>query len=331
MGKAEFLARQSQRIVSKDIHEAREDRRKGYGRLIAKHLLAQKPPTLLLDMDGVVFKGDGLDHPTVAALGIIPVLHDLEKIGVNIGIATGRGDTVIDFLQGHELKIEGPKILEGGQVISSPEGTTYLTDPKHQDFIARVDAEVVSLPGFVEDWAEVKKRAANGEFAFCLGNFQWRGDCTTFLWFDGNQVRDVSRIANIFQTITGLATEHGLDFNTDVATTFFHMVPDEKRGAIAMLKLAGKKEGKSINKATAAEQIAGTWVFAADGSADKLLANLTKTREDGFVIGIKGSVDAVAEVNEFLDGADILLDGPHEFARVLRYAADILLEEKNYE
>lgn len=303
-------------------YQNREARRGQAGRRIADHLRSQPNPTLLLDMDGVVMQGDGFYRPTVATLGIIPVLRKLEEAGVKIGLNTSRGDQIVDFLRDNGLQVEGPRILESGQKITIGDTTESLSHPNLPNFIAEIEKKVEEHPESAATWPHVLR----GEGKLCSGSPQWKGSRSMFVWFDTDYARETDAIGQFQTMFKQLAVEHGLDFDKDVATSSFDMLPDERRGNITMLKVSGAINGKAINKVTPVDRLPDPWVFIADGPGDPPFAEATKNR-GGFVVGIEGSIDRTSEIVDFLNMADLTLQSPFELARVLRYTANILLEK----
>ncbi len=281
---------------------------------------------LLLDIDGVVCKADALVNPELTTQEIIPALKKLENLGVKLGVATARGVQIVEYLRDeHGLQINGPAILEEGQVFINDGHKNYLSVPNHPRFIADVRHILKLQPTFQESWQQVRTLfESNRALTFCPGNFQWQGECRASFWFFAHGEKDNDRevLATIFEPILReLALENGIDYEQDLAVSVGRM----SVGNLGIVSMKGKVNGLPVNKGTAAEKLTQPWVFVADGFGDTPLAYVTK-RRNGAVIGIEGNLDDSNEPPEFLRNADYVLSDPEEFAKALNYATICLKE-----
>jgi hypothetical protein len=296
------------------------------GELLAGYLALQETPTLLLDMDGVVFEADSLQQPQLTTLDIIQTLQSLEEQGVAIGPATGRGMHVVEFLRNQGLQLVGPAILEEGQVIITDMETRYLGRPGHRAFMREIKSAMESHSEFVPTWDEVRINACDGRFTFCPGNFQWQGECRSSFWFyyHGDPKQDKAIVATRVEPILqALSPLYGLNYDKDVAVGVYRMKSSETNGNLAVIGIKGTLDGQLIDKGIAAKKMTGSWGFAADGFGDTPLAVVAKSR-GGVVIGIEGNLDLTKDAPEFLQKADVTLRNPGDFTQALRYTANIL-------
>lgn len=294
------------------------------GELIASHLSLGSP--LILDIDGVVCRADSLDRPELTTPAIITSVKTLENLGVKVGVATARGEHIVEYLRReHNLQIEGPAILEEGQVLIKDGNKEYLAVPNHPKFIADLRQEFMLDPRFQDSWRMVKMIfESSGAPTFCPGNFQWQGECRASFWFfaHGDKDRDRQILTTIFESkLRKLAQKNELDYEKDLAVSVSRM----SVGNLGILSIKGRVDGLPVNKGTAAEKLVQPWVFAADGFGDTALAIVTK-KFNGAVIGIEGNLDVSDEPPEFLKNADFVLRNPEELNLALSYAA-ICLEK----
>lgn len=295
------------------------------GKLLADYLAWQETPTLLLDMDGVIFEADSLHQPRLTTLDIVPTLQLLEDQGVLIGPATGRGMHVVEFLRNQGLQLAGPAILEEGQVIITDTETRYLGRPGHRAFMREMRSAMEGHPEFVSTWDEVRINAEDCRFTFCPGNSQWQGECRSSFWFhyQGYPEQDKAIVTTkIEPTLWELSSQHGLDYSKDVAIGVYRMRGSEKNGNLAVIGIKGTLDGQLIDKGTAAKKMTCSWGFAADGFGDTPLAVVTKSR-GGVVIGIEGNLDLTKDAPEFLQKADATLRNPRDFTQALRHTASV--------
>ncbi len=308
-----------------DFHPRDEAAIMQAGILLADHFLAQETPTLLLDMDGVVLAADSLHRPQLTSPHIIPVLKSLEGLGVAVGTATSRSMHVVDFLRDQGLQINGPAILEEGQVIANGGEVEYLVHPNHREFIKAVSRAVSTRPDFVPTWTEARNTNFE-EVSFCPGSVQWQGEARSSFWFpyEGSESNDRLLInAKIMPILEAQARIHRLDIKRDIAVITHRMRSSTANGNLGIVVIKGKIDGRPIDKGFAAERLGGSWGFVADGYGDAPLATVTK-RKNGLVLGIEGNLDMTGDAPEFLGSADVVLKSPDEFVQALKYSAQVI-------
>lgn len=299
------------------------------GAIMAEYLRAQHNPTLLLDMDGVVFQADSLDVPRLTTPDIIPVLSYIEELGVRIGTATARSTHVVDYLRDLGLRLQGPAILEEGQVVLSGEEAIHLTLPTHKDFMKTATDVLSAHTAFESTWEAVQENARKGTFSFCHGNYQWQGEYRSSFWFSyrGNQDIDHRTVAAVFEpTLRDIADLYGLAYEKDIAIATSRMAVNN----LAIVTIKGQANGQPIHKGMAAEKLLqGSWIFVADGFGDTSLAIETRRRTNGAVIGIEGNLDISNDVPEFLRSANAVLETPQDFVQSLQHTAYLLSKARN--
>lgn len=286
---------------------------------------------LICDIDGVICKADSLDRPELISSQLIESLLLLESHGVAVGVATARGELIINYLRDeHSLHLNGPLILESGHLLIEGSEKKHLAGSHHKSFIEYVRKTLKTTAHFRNDWLAVQDDYKHsGATAFCPGNIQWQGECRASFWFyaHGEKENDQKLLAELFEpTVRYVAQSYGLSYEMDVSLTVNRMkINNNTEGEqLGIISLKGKRNGVTIQKGTAAEQLKTPWVFVADGFEDMALADLTRSR-NGAVVGIKGNLDDSDEPIQFLINADCILDNPDELAIVLYHAHKYLL------
>lgn len=295
------------------------------GFLLVDHLRVHPSAIFLFDVDGVILQGDSLYEPTVTTMNVVPVLKDLENLGVSLGIATARGKGVLDFLRGLGLRFEGPSILEEGHISIFDQKEHFLSKPTHPQFIIRVQEVMKQHPFYKQEWEMVRlSEELSMEPLFCPGNYQWQGNHRISFWFsykDGASSRG-QEILHIFEPqLRQAAQVNRLSYEDDVDVKV-----SRTHGGLGVLRIAAKKTGEKINKGMAAKYYMAHyngWIFVGDGFGDLSLAQQTKL-QGGKVVGIEGNLDDVAEIKEFLASSDSVLQSPKELVETLQFTVNLL-------
>lgn len=281
----------------------------------------------LFDCDGVITRGDSLDRPELTTSKIVPPLQAFEKIGIQLGLATSRSASTLDFLHSQNLQIAGPTILEDGQVLHVNGETIYLVSEDYRNFAAHVEEAIRTHPSWRASLEEVVRNPVSptGEPTFCQGNYQWQGECRKSFWvpLQGNGKQERFALQTVVAPIKEIAQKYNLREKRDFVILFDRMQREDGPD-LGIVIIEGMVKGKPVDKSLAAERIRGPFVIISDGFRDTKLARLAKKR-GGFVIGIRGNRDVSKEPKEFLEtSSDFVLKNPEELADALAYAAQIL-------
>lgn len=303
------------------------------GETMARFLAKQENPLLLLDVDGVLLKANNLEEHEVLTETLIPAVVSLERQEqpgfnkVSVGLATSRPSIAAEFLKAQITSggigplLEGASVFEQGFHFKKGDNDIFLGHPKHTHVIGDFQTHITDHPSYRKTWKEVEKETKDPK-AFSGGNFQWNGPGITFIWMlerEGKPTRQ--EIENlIHEILTPIAKKHALDPNEHL-----HIGINTMDSGLIFVAVKGKHNGEPIHKATPHEHMPPEgWIFAADGTGDKPMAELTKKR-GGLVVAINENIDKPsAEIKEFVDNADIQVDNAEEFAHALHYATHLL-------
>ncbi len=267
---------------------------------------------LLLDGDGVLVKGDSLNKTIILDPELLPVLTVLEENGVKIGMATERGEHIVQWLREHSLKLEGVSIIEGGQAVIDNGRLKYLVPENFLQFVGELRRKLMDQPGWKKSWGETEQLPTD---SFCSGNHQWQGRARASFWFrqTGSYGGDLNRLKSLFlRPIMSLAAKDNLEIGADIGLSLVRM----KTNDLGILVV----KHNQVEKATAAGCLTNGAVLVEDGFGAINLGRAIKERGGG-VIGLKGNLDISADPDIFLrEVADFVLEKPAGLVQVLTIA-----------
>lgn len=273
---------------------------------------------LLLDGDGVLVDQDSLFHPTLIDPSIIPTLRLLEKQVINIGVATARSESFIDFLRANGLIIAGPQILQEGQVLYKDEQKVYFVSEAYKNFVRAVDRIIPKLSNWRTRWADVW---SSDEPVFCNGNSQWQGDCRISFWFyEKNGIVHGEKIKQrLDPIIEEVAKSFELRSGRDYIFSLSRMSLERysRNGDLGIMSLKAIREGLPFDKSVAASYLGMPFVLVADGYHDAVLGYINKAH-GGLNIGVEGNLDKSNDASNYMKLTDIRLGSVHEFTEAVR-------------
>lgn len=292
------------------------------GRLIAGQ--SGKGNGLIFDGDGVIVEQDSLFQPTLRDPRLIGSLRQLEQQGVSVGLATSRGEHFVEFLRARGLHLEGPLILQEGQVLYHKGGKTYFTTEAYREFLDAFWRLTGRTDIWRKHWADVW---ASGDGAICYGNDQWQGDCRRSFWFyendgvkHGEELKEkLSAIARPISQSYDLAL--GSDYVISLGRMSLRRYVD--RGTLGIISVTSAVGGVSSDKSRAAREIVGPAIYIADGFKDGKLEKLNALR-GGINIGVAGNLDLASDARSFLTASDATLASPQELVNALLHAVRLL-------
>lgn len=294
-----------------------------YGARLAHWFL--KYPLLLLDMDGVVVRSNSLHHVDFITPRILPALQGLETGGVKLGVATARGFHIMKFLRSYGLTMDGPAILEEGQVLHSKGEKISLVSDRHLRFTKALVTHIATLSNFRPSWDAVRMdgRISRNPL-FCLGDVQWQGESRTSLWFaDHESLDDVFVRETFLQHIRPVAARHGLSVEKELSLSVNRMVVED----LGFVTVKAAIDGMPFNKSFAALNIKEPFGFIADGIGDEELGQHALAN-GGIVVAVGDNLDKSSEPERFKKMATMTMQNSHILTESLLYTADFLSGER---
>lgn len=298
------------------------------GVLLARHFLRGEP--LLLDADGVIVRSDALFSPRQISPSLVTVIKEIESLDIQVGLATARSEQFVEYLRAQGLRMQGPLILQEGQLLVADETRTYFVHELYRDFIHAAKSVVSKHSAWRESWYPVWSSGLK-DMVFCPGNRQWQGDSRASFWFytDGDLERNTTMKEALLDPMIDVVGESfGLERNVDFTTSLglLSLANHGKAGFLGMVSIKGMRNGTSIDKSVAADLYGRPVVFVADGVGDVQLGKWNRGR--GINIAIEGNLDVSSDPDRFYRLSELILRNPSELAMSLFHAARIIEQSR---
>lgn len=295
------------------------------GLLIANTLLKRRDSHMLFDMDGVVLNEKNWDVPEVFPQ-VIESLQRLEQIGVDLGIATARGQHIRNHLrEHHQLQFLDHKILEGGRLMITREFSDrasiyscYENQELANNFVVKLEQSALLNPYFYNSHRNLP------EHRFCLPPEQWRRMTQASFWYRHDQsIDDPSEQILFLEAIKPLVSACAKELNISEEAVEFQVNQSSNGLTYTLISL---KANRQVTKATHLADNSSPVIYFADGDKDLPLAEYINKSPHGFVIAVMSDLGESKrhEVESFRKESIVTLSGPDDLARALHYACDYL-------